>query len=55
VLARYVEARSPRLDALLERAGILRWFADYTEQATAVPDPSVPPRPADNQPFRAGP
>ena len=54
LLARYVEARSPALDAVLERAGILRYFADYADQATAVPDPAQAPRPADNQPFRAG-
>lgn len=54
LLARYVAARSPALDAVLERAGILRWFADHTDQATAIPDPAPPPRPADNQPFRAG-
>lgn len=55
LLARYVALRSPALDAILERAGILRWFADHTGEATAVPDPTAPPRPADNQPFRAGP
>lgn len=55
MLARYVAARSPALDAVLERAGIGRWFADFTDQATSVPDPSLPARPADNQPFRAGP
>src|SRR5678816_359076 len=55
MLARYVAARSRALDALLERAGILRYFADYTRQATTIPDPTPPPRPSDNQPFRAGP
>jgi glutathione S-transferase len=54
LLARYLAARSPALDAVLARAGILRYFADYLDQASAVPDPSAPPRPADNQPFRAG-
>jgi glutathione S-transferase len=54
LLARYVAARTPALDAVLDRAGILRWFADYTDQATTVPDPVPPPRPSDNQPFRAG-
>ena len=38
MLARYVEARSPELDAILERAGVLRYFADHVDQATAVPD-----------------
>ena len=55
VLARYVAARSRALDALLADAGILRYFADYTAQATAIPDALPPPRPSDNQPFRAGP
>jgi len=54
LLARYMEARSGALDAVLDRAGIRRYFADHTDQATAVPDPAPPPRPADNQPFRAG-
>jgi glutathione S-transferase len=54
LLARYLEARSSQLDEVLERAGILRYFADYTDQATTVPDPVPPPRPADNQPYRAG-
>jgi glutathione S-transferase len=54
VLARYLEARSPQLDAVLEQAGIVRWFADHTDQATAVPDPSIVPRPTDNRPYRAG-
>jgi len=55
LLARYVAARSRALDAVLERAGIVRWFADYTRHATAVPDPTPLARPSDNQPFRAGP
>lgn len=53
-LARYVAARSPQLDAILEEAGIGRWFADFTDQATAIPDPAPIPRPADNRPYRAG-
>jgi glutathione S-transferase len=55
MLARYLETRTARLDDVLRRAGILRYFADYTRQATAVPDPAPLPRPTDNQPFRAGP
>ncbi len=55
MLARYVDARSPELDAILDRAGILRWYADYTDQATAVPDPNPIPRPSDNRPYPAGP
>lgn len=53
LLARYRAARCAALDALLERAGILRFFADHLDQATAIPDPRTPPRPADNQPFPA--
>ena len=55
LLARYRAARSPALDGVLGRAGILPYFADYMDQATAIPDAAPLPRPADNQPFRAGP
>jgi hypothetical protein len=55
LLARYVAARSTALDSLLERAGILPYFVEYTDQATEIPDVAALPRPADNQPFRAGP
>jgi len=55
LLARYVAARTAHLDGLLERAGILQYFADHTDRATAVPDPAQLPRPADNQPYPAGP
>ena len=51
MLARYVEARSPQLDALLERAGVIRWFADHVDQATGVPDVSGSARPTDNRPY----
>ncbi len=54
LLARYLEARSPQLDAILDRAGILAYFAGYTEQATAVPDPRALPRPSENRPYPAG-
>ena len=54
LLARYVAARSDALDAILDRAGILTYFADHTSQATTIPDPTVPPRPADNRPYPAG-
>ncbi|MCB0990230.1 MAG: glutathione S-transferase N-terminal domain-containing protein [Acidimicrobiales bacterium] len=54
MLARYVEARSPRLDDLLERAGVLRWFADHVDQATAVPDTSTGARPVQNRPYPVG-
>ncbi|HEY8515511.1 MAG TPA: glutathione S-transferase family protein [Candidatus Binatia bacterium] len=51
LLARYVALRSPELDAVLERAGLLRYFADYVGHATTVPDYAAPPRPALNRPF----
>ena len=51
LLARYVEARSNELDAVLERAGILAYFADFTDQAGEIPDSAKLPRPSDNQPF----
>ncbi|HUW02588.1 MAG TPA: glutathione S-transferase family protein [Acidimicrobiales bacterium] len=54
LLARYVEARSPEIDDVLDAAGILTYFADHVEQATAVPDPAPLPRPADNRPYPAG-
>jgi hypothetical protein len=43
LLGRYVAARSPALDRVLDRAGVLGWFADYVGQATTVPDPLEPP------------
>jgi glutathione S-transferase len=55
LLARYIELRSDALDAVLERAGILRWFADHTGQAGATPKVETPPRPALNQAFPATP
>jgi glutathione S-transferase len=54
MLARYLEARTEGLDAVLERAGILRYFADHIDQAAAIPDPRSLPRPVDNQPYPAG-
>ena len=51
MLARYVEARTPEIDAVLDAAGILGHFADHVDQATQVPDPAPPPRPADNRPY----
>jgi len=55
LLARFVEARSQLLDDILERAGILGHLVDHLDQATRVPDPTLPPRPADNRPYPAGP
>jgi len=51
LLARYVASRSDRLDAILDRAGILRFFAEHTGLAGRIPDYTDPPRPALNRPF----
>jgi glutathione S-transferase len=51
LLARYVEHRCAALDAALERAGVLPYFADFTAQAGTIPDYRDPPRPALNRPF----
>ena len=51
----FVQARCPELDAVLDRAGILVWFADYVDQAGTIPDASRVPRPALNQPYPATP
>lgn len=51
LLARYRDLRSARLDAVLEEAGILRYFADAVADAGTVPDCREPPRPALNRPF----
>ncbi|MEM9200458.1 MAG: glutathione S-transferase N-terminal domain-containing protein [Actinomycetota bacterium] len=52
MLARYLDARSPELDAVLDAAGILGFFAGHVDQAGVVPDPTQPARPADNRPYR---
>ena len=51
LLARYVESRTARLDAILDRAGILPFFADHVALAGSIPDFREPPRPALNRPF----
>jgi len=51
LLARYVAHRSDRLDAVLEQAGILRFFADHVARAGSIPDARALPRPALNRPF----
>jgi glutathione S-transferase len=51
LLARYLELRSDALDAILDQAGILSYFADYADQAGTIPDYTSPPRPIDNDPF----
>lgn len=51
LLARYMELRSEALDAILDQAGILGYFADYADRAGIIPDYQSPPRPAENDPF----
>lgn len=51
LLARYLQLRSPALDEVLNRAGILSYFAEYTGQAGTISDFRDPPRPALNRPF----
>lgn len=51
MLARYVEARSDAVDAILDRAGILTSYADYTAPATSVPDAMAPAQRSDNRPY----
>lgn len=51
LLARYLEARTPALDALLERAGVVRYFADHVDQATSVPDVRTRAQPVQNRPY----
>ena len=51
LLARYRALRSDALDAVLDRAGILRFFADHTGEAGVVPSSDAPPRPRLNRPY----
>ncbi len=51
LLARYAGSRSERLDATLDRAGILPFFAEHVGRAGSIPDFRQPPRPALNRPF----
>ena len=51
LLARYAELRCARLDAVLERAGILSHYADFTAHAGNVPDCEKPPQRSSNRPF----
>ena len=51
LLARYVALRNADLDAVLDRAGVLPYFAEFTGHATSVPDYTAPPRPKLNRPF----
>jgi glutathione S-transferase len=51
LLARYRALRSDRLDAILDTAGGLAYFADRVQDAGDIPDDREPPRPALNRPF----
>jgi glutathione S-transferase len=51
LLARYVAARDARLDAVLERAGVLPYFAAFVQHAGVVPEHRDPPRPRLNRPY----
>ena len=51
LLARYRDLRCARLDAVLERADILKWFADDVARAGSIPDYRNPPQPKLNRPF----
>jgi glutathione S-transferase len=51
LLARFRALRSDALDSLLDRAGILRFYADYVRDAGPIPDPRRLPQPRLNRPF----
>lgn len=51
LLARYRALRSDALDAVLQRAGILQYFAPHLAEASAVPTFDTPPRPRLNRPY----
>ncbi len=51
ILARYRKYRCAELDAVLDRAAILPYYADYVHLAGAVPIHDQPPRPSLNRPF----
>ncbi len=51
LLARYASLRSEALDRVLERAGILAYYADFVREAGAIPDPRLVPQPRLNRPF----
>ncbi len=51
LLARYAAVRCDALDAILERAAILPYFADFVADAGTVPSYETPPQPRLNRPF----
>lgn len=51
LLARYVALRCDRVDAVLEQAGVLPYFADWVSAAGSIPDADPLPQPRLNRPF----
>lgn len=51
LLAHYRALRCDRLDRILDRAGLLAFFADWVDAAGAIPDFRDPPHPKLNRPF----
>lgn len=51
LLARYARLRNDRLDAVLDKAGILSFYRDHLNQAGPLPDPTELPRPRHNRPY----
>jgi glutathione S-transferase len=51
LLARYLDLRCDALDAVLDHAGILSYYADFRASAGTIPDPGKPPRPTYNRPY----
>ena len=51
LLARYAALRCDALDRVLDRAGVLRFYADFAADAGELPDPRRLPKPPLNRPF----
>ena len=51
LLARYAQLRNDRLDMVLGKAGILRFYQDHLDQTGPLPDPAALPRPRHNRPY----
>ena len=51
LLARYAALRCEALDEILDRSGILSYFANFLDRAGTIPSYDDPPRPALNRPF----
>jgi hypothetical protein len=50
LLARYAALRCDALGRVLDRAGVLRFYADFAADAGEIPDPRPPPRSRSNRP-----